>query len=157
MGDPMHNSCRIQCRFKNSAPWRRNPRNGVAGSPPLSPHRAYRRHQTVVEGGQYYMKLFSAFNGWESRIALITGLSLFLSACSVLGIRTGTEQPPYALLGSVGGNVELRQYQERLAARVKLDNKGPLCEPIFQSVVMLLRKQSGWYQNHYLFTCFNSN
>ena len=71
------------------------------------------------------MKLFSAFNGRESRLAVITGLSLFLSACSVLGIRTGTEQPPYALLGSVGSNVELRQYQERLAARVKLNNEGP--------------------------------
>jgi hypothetical protein len=47
--------------------------------------------------------------------------ALLISACSTLGIRSGTEQPDYAVverLESAGGAVEIRRYPPRLAAEV---------------------------------------
>jgi hypothetical protein len=55
--------------------------------------------------------------------ALIVAASMLLSACSIVGVRTGTEQPPYSLIGAVGNDIELREYQERLTARVTLENE----------------------------------
>ncbi len=52
---------------------------------------------------------------------LVLIASMFISACSVVGSRSGTEQPPYSLVGKVGEHVELRQYQDRLAAKVTLE------------------------------------
>jgi hypothetical protein len=52
--------------------------------------------------------------------ALIVIASMMISACSIVGVRTGTEQPPYSVVGGVGEDIELRQYQERLAAKVTL-------------------------------------
>lgn len=56
----------------------------------------------------------------KTSTALILGASLLLSACSIVGERSGIEQPPYSLVGSIGENIELRQYQERLVAKVTL-------------------------------------
>ena len=41
--------------------------------------------------------------------------SLLLSACSVVGIRNGTEEPPHSLVERLG-NVEIRRYAPRTAA-----------------------------------------
>jgi hypothetical protein len=41
--------------------------------------------------------------------------SLALGACSVIGVREGTEEPAYAVLGHEGA-VEIRQYADRIAA-----------------------------------------
>ncbi len=41
--------------------------------------------------------------------------SLLLSACSVFGIRGGTEEPPHSLIERVG-DVEIRRYEPRVAA-----------------------------------------
>jgi hypothetical protein len=51
------------------------------------------------------MKLFSPF------------LALALAGCSVVGIRSGTPEPAYKVLATVGP-VQIRQYQPRLAASV---------------------------------------
>ena len=41
--------------------------------------------------------------------------SLLLNACSVFGIRSGTEEPPHSLVERVG-DVEIRRYASRIAA-----------------------------------------
>lgn len=69
------------------------------------------------------MRRFVISQRTKNPVALIVAASMLLSACSIVGVRTGTEQPPYVLIGSVGNDVELRQYQERLAARVVLENQ----------------------------------
>lgn len=45
--------------------------------------------------------------------------SLSLAACSVFGVRSGTEEPAYSVLGHVGA-VELRAYGGRLAAETSV-------------------------------------
>jgi hypothetical protein len=47
-------------------------------------------------------------------ISLFSGLAL--AACSVVGIRSGTEEPPYTVVQTVGPNLQIRQYGPRLAA-----------------------------------------
>lgn len=42
--------------------------------------------------------------------------SLALGACSVAGIRTGTEEPAYTVVDRPGPEVEVRRYAPRLAA-----------------------------------------
>jgi hypothetical protein len=44
-------------------------------------------------------------------------MGLFLAGCSVFGIRSGTPEPPYKLVGQAGP-VEIRSYAPRLAASV---------------------------------------
>jgi hypothetical protein len=44
--------------------------------------------------------------------------TLTASGCSVFGIRSGTEQPNYTVVETLGDNVEVRQYETRLAAEV---------------------------------------
>jgi hypothetical protein len=59
-------------------------------------------------------------NTASSVAALLSGL--LLGACSTFGIRSGTEQPAYAVVDSLaagnGGRVEVRRYPPRLAAAV---------------------------------------
>jgi effector-binding domain-containing protein len=50
-----------------------------------------------------------------SRRALVAVSILFLSACSVIGIRSGTGEPPFVALEQLG-QVEIRSYGPRLAA-----------------------------------------
>ncbi len=47
-------------------------------------------------------------------ISLLSGLAL--AACSVVGIRGGTEEPPYTVLQTIGPSLQIRQYGPRLAA-----------------------------------------
>jgi len=42
--------------------------------------------------------------------------SALVGACSVVGIRSGSEQAPYQVIERVGDTVEVRRYPERLAA-----------------------------------------
>jgi hypothetical protein len=49
--------------------------------------------------------------------------SAFLAGCSVVGIRSGTEQPPYQVIGQINNDIELRQYGERLAAEVAINRR----------------------------------
>ena len=48
-------------------------------------------------------------------LASVAGLVL-LSGCSLLGVRSGYEQPAYTVLESIGERVEIRRYGSRLAA-----------------------------------------
>lgn len=48
------------------------------------------------------------------RMATLLG-SLLLSACSVFGVRSGTEEPPHSLVERLG-DVEIRRYAPRIAA-----------------------------------------
>jgi len=48
----------------------------------------------------------------------ITTSSLLINACSMFGDRSGTEQPRYTVVDNLGGSVEVREYQPRLAAEV---------------------------------------
>jgi hypothetical protein len=47
-------------------------------------------------------------------ISLFSGLAL--AACSVVGIRSGTEEPAYTVVQTIGPSLEIRQYGPRLAA-----------------------------------------
>jgi hypothetical protein len=47
-------------------------------------------------------------------ISLFSGLAL--AACSVVGIRSGTEEPAYTVVQAIGPSLEIRQYGARLAA-----------------------------------------
>ena len=42
--------------------------------------------------------------------------SAALAGCSVFGIRSGYEQPPFDVLETLAGDVEIRRYGVRLAA-----------------------------------------
>lgn len=48
--------------------------------------------------------------------------SLWLAACSVVGDRSGTEEPRYTVIGQVGA-VEIREYAPRLAAEVTMEGE----------------------------------
>lgn len=47
--------------------------------------------------------------------------SALVGACSVVGIRSGSEQAPYQVIERVGGTVEVRRYPERLAAEAVVE------------------------------------
>ena len=46
---------------------------------------------------------------------------VLLSGCSVIGIRSGYEQPPYTVLERIGDTVEVRRYDSRLAAEASVE------------------------------------
>jgi len=48
-----------------------------------------------------------------------------LAACSVVGIRSGYEQPEYALIERLGEDVEVRRYEPRVAAEAVVEAKDP--------------------------------
>ena len=50
--------------------------------------------------------------------SLVSGL--LLGACSVVGVRNGTEEPAFAVVGHVGP-AEIRQYAPRIAAETTID------------------------------------
>jgi len=60
----------------------------------------------------------------KQAIANIVGSTL-LAGCSVVGVRAGTEEPPYQVLSQISDGIELRQYGERLAAEVSMDSRSP--------------------------------
>jgi hypothetical protein len=47
-------------------------------------------------------------------LSILSGAAL--AACSVVGIRQGTEEPPYSVVQTLGPNLEIRKYEPRLAA-----------------------------------------
>jgi hypothetical protein len=47
-------------------------------------------------------------------ISLLSGLAL--AACSVVGVRSGTEEPPYTVVQTISPDLQVRQYGPRLAA-----------------------------------------
>jgi hypothetical protein len=48
---------------------------------------------------------------------------LFLGACSVVGVRGGTEEPSFAVVDRLAGGVEVRRYGQRLAAETTVAGK----------------------------------
>lgn len=50
-------------------------------------------------------------------LASVIGSTL-LAGCSVVGVRSGTEQPKYDVVERIGDSIEVRQYGERVAAQV---------------------------------------
>ena len=46
---------------------------------------------------------------------------VLLSGCSVIGIRSGYEQPPSTVLERIGDTVEVRRYDSRLAAEATVE------------------------------------
>jgi len=56
-----------------------------------------------------------------SRLIAAMGLAALLSACTVFGVRDGTEEPPYEVVDSVTETMEVRRYGPRLAAEATLD------------------------------------
>src|SRR5687768_8349780 len=53
-------------------------------------------------------------------LASIAGLVL-LSGCSVVGIRSGYDQPSYTVLDRIEETVEIRRYESRVAAETTLE------------------------------------
>lgn len=51
--------------------------------------------------------------------------SLLLAGCSVVGDQGGIEQPPYAVLSTLPGNIEVRQYAERIAVEATVRENSP--------------------------------
>jgi len=60
---------------------------------------------------------------WGKRL-VFAGSFILLSACSVVGIRSGTEQPRYSVVARLGDDLEIRRYDPRLAAETTLDTAG---------------------------------
>ncbi len=54
------------------------------------------------------------------KVGTLLVMSILMSACSVFGVRTGTEQSEYQEIGRVGESIEIRKYSERLAAQITL-------------------------------------
>ena len=50
------------------------------------------------------------------RILAVAAAALLLAGCSLVGIRSGYEQPTYQVLETIDGQVEIRRYPLRLAA-----------------------------------------
>lgn len=50
---------------------------------------------------------------------LLLALAPLLAACSVFGMRSGTEEPPFTLLAQLG-EVEIRRYAPRLVAEIEV-------------------------------------
>lgn len=47
----------------------------------------------------------------------------FVAGCSVVGIRSGYEQPAHEVVGTIGDDIEIRRYAERLAAEITVDTR----------------------------------
>ncbi|SEH60228.1 SOUL family heme-binding protein [Magnetospirillum fulvum] len=65
------------------------------------------------------MKLSDVGNG----LAMV-GSVAFLSACSVVGIRSGTEEPTYEVVATLADDLEIRRYGARIAAETDLVGDG---------------------------------
>ncbi len=58
----------------------------------------------------------------RQRSALLTSLAAGLSlGCSVFGVRSGYEEPPFEVLDVVAGDVEVRRYEARLAFETEVE------------------------------------
>jgi len=53
----------------------------------------------------------------------VAGSLALLSACSVVGIRSGTEQPVYQVVATLADDLEIRRYGPRIAAETDLDGE----------------------------------
>ena len=58
----------------------------------------------------------------SKRVALLVG-GLLLGACSVVGVRGGTEEPTFAVVDRLAGGIEVRRYGPRLAAETTVAGK----------------------------------
>jgi len=61
----------------------------------------------------------------RSRAVLAPLSTLFLAGCSLFGIRSGYEQPPYEVVDRLADDVELRRYGPRLAAETAVTDDDP--------------------------------
>ena len=73
----------------------------------------------MIYGGEGFRgRQGNAMVGMKRLVALAS--ALLLAACSVVGVRDGTETPHYDVLGHVG-DLEIRRYAPRLAAETVVD------------------------------------
>ena len=56
-----------------------------------------------------------------ARFILILVTTSLLTGCSVFGIRSGYEHPPYVLVGILSDQIEMRRYAPRLAVETRVD------------------------------------
>lgn len=54
------------------------------------------------------------------RTVLLIATATLLAGCSVFGVRSGYEQPPYTVADTLDDRIEIRQYGPRLAAETPL-------------------------------------
>jgi hypothetical protein len=52
-------------------------------------------------------------------------LPLYLAGCSVVGIQSDIEQPPYKVVASLSDDIEIRQYAERIAVEATVTADDP--------------------------------
>ncbi|MEM7209811.1 MAG: heme-binding protein [Pseudomonadota bacterium] len=58
------------------------------------------------------------------RVYVIVLSSIVLSACSVFGVRSGTEETRFEVVERIGDRVEIRRYEPRLVAEVTVASAG---------------------------------
>ncbi len=56
----------------------------------------------------------------RATVAAVVGAGL-LSSCSLFGVRSGYEEPAYAVVERIGDGIEIRRYDARVAAEVTVD------------------------------------
>ncbi len=57
------------------------------------------------------------------RVILAVPAAFLLSACSLVGIRSGYEQPPYEVVTALDDNIEIRAYAPRVAAEATVQGQ----------------------------------
>lgn len=60
---------------------------------------------------------------WMKRLVAVLGIAMLSTACSVVGVRSGWEQPPYQVVERLAEDLEIRRYGPRLAAEAVVQDR----------------------------------
>ena len=66
------------------------------------------------------------------RRVITTLWTTVLAGCSVFGVRSGYEQPPYDVIDHAAGGVEIRRYGPRLAAEIPFLRRNEVAVPLLR-------------------------